>query len=66
MDGPSHGVKDEKYVWLPGEVGGKYLADLKPLPDYDYKTSYEDGHEIEKENGHGNGQENGNRNMQGI
>ena len=40
VDGPSHDVKNEKYVWLPGEVGGKFLADLKP-PDYEYSTSYE-------------------------
>ena len=65
VDGPSHGVKNEKYVWLPGEVGGKFLADLKPQSDYDYQTSYEDRHENEKENGHGNGQKNGDRNLQG-
>ena len=35
-------MKNEKYVWLPGEVGGKFLADLKPLPDYEYPNSYED------------------------
>ena len=50
---------------MPGEVGGKFLADLKPQSDYDYQTSYEDRHENEKENGHGKGQKNGDRNMQG-
>ena len=27
---------------MPGEVGEKYLADLKSLSDYEYSTSYED------------------------
>jgi hypothetical protein len=42
VDGPSHGVKNEKYVWLPGEVEGKYLADLKSLSDYEYATDHEE------------------------
>ena len=37
VDGPSHGVKNERFVWLPLKV------DLDDLEIYEYETNYSSG-----------------------
>ena len=37
VDGPSHGVKNERFVWLPIRV------DLEDLEIYEYETNYSSG-----------------------